>query len=48
MIRNTGPTDEPVKMEPMNPYGGFSVLNAVRTIPPRGKHSVVLQFEPFS
>ena len=35
-------------MEPLTPFGGFSVLNALRTIRPGETKPVVIQFEPFS
>lgn len=35
-------------MEPLTPFGGFSVLNALRTIKPGETKPVVIQFEPFS
>jgi len=33
-------------MEPLTPFGGFSVLNAMRTIKPGETKPVVIQFEP--
>ena len=35
-------------MEPLTPFGGFSVLNALRTVKPGETKAVVIQFEPFS
>ena len=33
-------------MEPLTPFGGFSVLNALRTIKPGESMPIVVQFEP--
>jgi hypothetical protein len=33
-------------MEPLTPFGGFSVLNALRTILPGETKAIVVQFEP--
>jgi len=33
-------------MEALTPYGGFSVLNALRTLKPGETKGVVVQFEP--
>ena len=33
-------------MEPLTPFGGFSVLNAMRTIRPTQTKPIVVQFEP--
>ena len=35
-------------MEPLTPFGGFSVLNALRTLHPGETKPIVIQFEPFS
>ena len=35
-------------MEPLTPFGGFSVLNAMRTIKPGQTKPVVVQFEPLA
>lgn len=35
-------------MEPLTPFGGFSVLNAMRTIAPGETRPVVVQFEPLA
>ena len=48
MIKNVGYLDETLRMEPLTPFGGFSVLNALRTIKPGETKSIVIQFMPFS
>lgn len=48
LIKNNGSHDETLKMEPLTPFGGFSVLNAMRTIKPGETKPVVVQFEPLS
>lgn len=35
-----------MRMEPLTPFGGFSVLNALRTIKPGETKPIVVQFEP--
>ena len=35
-------------MEPLTPFGGFSVLNAMRTIKPGETKPIVVQFEPIA
>jgi len=35
-------------MEPLTPFGGFSVLNAMRTIAPGETRPIVVQFEPLA
>ena len=35
-------------MEPLTPFGGFSVLNAMRTIKPGQTKPFVVQFEPLA
>ena len=46
LIKNVGIKDEVLRMEPLTPFGGFSVLNAMRTIKPGETKPVVIQFEP--
>ena len=48
LIKNVGYMDETLRMEPLTPFGGFSVLNALRTIKPGETKAIVIQFEPFS
>ena len=40
--------NEVLKMEPLTPFGGFSVRNALRTVPPNETKAIVVQFEPFA
>jgi hypothetical protein len=42
LIKNTGIQDETLRMEPLTPFGGFSVLNAMRTIKPGETKPVVV------
>ena len=42
LIKNVGTKDESLKMDPLTPYGGFSVLNALRTIKPGETKSIVV------
>jgi hypothetical protein len=37
-----------MRMEPLTPFGGFSVLNAMRTIKPGETKPIVVQFEPLA
>lgn len=48
LIENVGVEPEDLKMEPLTPFGGFSVINALRTVPPGVKRSVIVQFEPLA
>jgi len=48
LIKNHGLKDETMKMEPLTPFGGFSVLNAMRTIKPGQTKPIVIQFEPLA
>lgn len=48
LIKNVGIKDETMRMEPLTPFGGFSVLNAMRTIRPGETKPVVIQFEPLA
>ena len=48
LIKNVGLIDETLRMEPLTPFGGFSVLNAMRTIRPGETKPVVVQFEPLA
>ena len=42
LIKNVGLKDETMKMEPLTPFGGFSVLNAMRTIKPGETKPIVV------
>lgn len=46
LIKNEGYLEETLRMEPLTPFGGFSVLNALRTILPGETKAIVVQFEP--
>jgi len=48
LVKNTGDRDETMRMEALTPFGGFSVLNAMRTIKPGETKPVVVQFEPLA
>ena len=48
LIKNTGINEETMKLESLTPFGGFCVLNALRTIAPGETRSVVVQFEPLA
>jgi len=48
LLKNVGYRDETLRMEALTPFGGFSVLNALRTIKPGETKAVVVQFEPFN
>ncbi|CAM9999546.1 unnamed protein product, partial [Ectocarpus sp. 8 AP-2014] len=46
-VRNAGDDDAPLEGGGLNSVGPFEVLNAFRTVPPRGgSHRCVLQFRP--
>lgn len=42
LIKNVGDTAETMRMEALTPFGGFSVLNAMRTILPGETKPVVV------
>jgi len=42
LIKNVGIRDETLRMEPLTPFGGFSVLNAMRTIKPGETKPIVV------
>lgn len=48
LVKNVGYMEETMRMEPLTPFGGFSVLNAMRTIKPGETRAIVVQFEPYS
>jgi hypothetical protein len=48
LVKNIGATEQTLKMEAMTPYGGFSVINALRTVKPGETKAILVQFEPFS
>ena len=48
LVKNVGLRAETMRMEPLTPFGGFSVLNAMRTIKPGETKAIVVQFEPLA
>lgn len=42
MIKNVGLKSETMKLEALTPFGGFSVLNAMRTIKPGETKPIVV------
>jgi hypothetical protein len=42
LVKNVGLKAETMRMEPLTPFGGFSVLNAMRTIGPGETKPVVV------
>jgi hypothetical protein len=48
MIKNIGTNVEELSMDAMTPYGGFTVLNARRSILPGETRPVLIEFKPFA
>lgn len=46
LIKNVGLKNETMRLEALTPFGGFCVLNAMRTIKPGETKPIVIQFEP--
>jgi hypothetical protein len=46
VLTNVGHIPAPIRMDPLPPFGGFSVLNAMRTIESGESKTVVVEFEP--
>jgi len=46
LIKNVGDKEETLRLQALSPFGGFSVLNAMRTIKPGETKPIVVQFEP--
>ena len=46
LIKNVGLKEECLRMEPLTPFGGFTVLNAMRKLLPGETKPVVVQFIP--
>ena len=42
MIKNVGTKNETMRLEVLTPFGGFSVLNAMRTIKPGETKPIVV------
>eukprot|EP00742_Colponemidia_sp_Colp-10_P008825 GILJ01009584.1.p1 GENE.GILJ01009584.1~~GILJ01009584.1.p1 ORF type:complete len:1812 (-),score=327.15 GILJ01009584.1:58-4746(-) len=47
-VRNGSNVPAILSMDALPPFGGFAVLNALRTIPPNGQTQLVIQFNPSS
>ena len=48
LIKNVGNVEEKLNLQALTPFGGFSVLNAMRTIKPGETKPIVVQFEPLA
>lgn len=48
LVKNVGNRDEELRLQSLSPFGGFCVLNAMRTISPGDFKPVVIQFEPLA
>ena len=48
LIKNVGTMNETLNLQALTPFGGFSVLNAMRTIKPGETRPIVVQFEPLA
>mmetsp|Transcript_1541 Transcript_1541/g.2718 ORF Transcript_1541/g.2718 Transcript_1541/m.2718 type:complete len:459 (-) Transcript_1541:18-1394(-) len=48
LIKNIGTKSETLRLEPLTPFGGFSVRNAMRTVKPGETKPIVVQFEPLA
>ena len=48
LIKNVGTMEETLRLQALSPFGGFSVLNAMRTIKPGETKPIVIQFEPLA
>ena len=46
LVKNVGTMEETLSLQALSPFGGFSVLNAMRTIKPGETKPIVVQFEP--
>lgn len=46
LIKNVGTMEETLRLQALTPFGGFSILNAMRTIRPGETKPIVVQFEP--
>ena len=47
-VRNNDVSSASLMKEPLSPYGGFAVLNAMRVIEPGQTRVIVVEFEPLS
>ena len=48
LVKNVGSMEETLRLQALSPFGGFSVLNAMRTIKPGETKPIVIQFEPLA
>jgi hypothetical protein len=48
LVKNIGDLEQPLKMEALPLYGGFTVLNARRTLAPGDTKPVLIEFNPFT
>lgn len=48
LVKNVGTMEETLRLQALSPFGGFSVLNAMRTIKPGETKPIVVQFEPLA
>ena len=48
MLKNNDQGSVSIKKEPLSPFGGFTVLNAMRVIEPGQFRPIVVEFEPLS
>ena len=48
LVKNIGIREETMKLQSLSPFGGFSVLNAMRSIKPGETRPIVIQFEPLA
>lgn len=48
VLKNNDSSSASIKKDPLSPYGGFTVLNAMRVIEPGQHRPIVVEFEPLS
>ncbi len=48
LVKNVGHREEKIRLQSLSPFGGFSVLNAMRPIQPGETRAIVVQFEPLA
>ena len=48
LVKNISETEQALRMDPLPPYGGFSVLNARRTLAPGDTKPILVEFNPFT
>lgn len=47
-VKNNDFSPASLMKDPLSPYGGFAVLNALRTVEPNQTRTIVIEFEPLS